>query len=223
MCMGPHAEIISTFFQHMKCLVVAGFAVGDLVSGNLSSVTAKNLYQGFTSSFPNPKAISKFQVDWNQVWQRLQSPLLSSLGREVLFLVIHNIVANKERMFKFHMSQSPNCPTCGVVQDNSHLFCECLCVREAWFWIRQRLISMLPGDGGKTSNFEFINLMFDSGTLDNEIVWLLGVYVTQVWKQVICKKRTLKLLSIMTEVSQEYKAHYLSHKQPLAHITGLLQ
>ena len=102
-------------------------------------------------------------------------------------MVIHNIVANKERMFKFHMSQSPNCPTCGGVQDNSHLFCECFCVREAWFWVRQRLISMLPGDMGKTSNFEFINLMFDIGTLDDEIVWLLGVYVTQVWKKVICK------------------------------------
>ena len=83
--------------------------------------------------------------------------------------------------------------------------------------MRQRLISMLPGDGGKTSNFEFINLMFDVGTLDSEMVWLLGIYVELVWKQVICKKRTLKLVTLITHASQEYKSH------SLAYITGLLQ
>ena len=81
---------------------------------------------------------------------------------------------------------------------------------------------MLPGNGGQTSNFEFISLMFDVGTLEREMLWLLGVYVGQVWKLVICKKRTLKLVSFMTEVAQEYKMHQLSLKPPLAHFTGLL-
>ena len=107
-------------------------------------VTAKNLYLGFTSTFPPPKVVFKFDVNWGQVWARLQNPVLDIMGREVLFMIVHSIVANKDRVFKFNMTASPNCATCGVLQDNVHLFCECLNVREAWFWMRQRLLSLLP-------------------------------------------------------------------------------
>ena len=80
--------------------------------GRLGQVTAKVLYQGLTSTFPPPKVVLKFDVDWNQVWQRLQIPVLDTLGKEVLFLVIHNIVANKDRMFRCNMSPTSNCQAC---------------------------------------------------------------------------------------------------------------
>ena len=58
-------------------------------------------------------------------------------------------------------------------------------VREAWFWLRQRFLAILPPDNGTTSNFEFLNLMFQSSTADSEIVWLLGVYLKLVSDNVI--------------------------------------
>ena len=66
-------------------------------------------------------------------------------------------------------------------------FCECANVREAWFWMRQRFLDFLPQNGGQISNFEFLNLMFASTQFDDEIVWLLGVYVHQGWTNIICK------------------------------------
>ena len=83
--------------------------------------------------------------------------------------------------------------------DNVHVFCECVLVREAWFWVRQRLLQMIPPSQGTTSNFEFINLMFDSSLMENEMVWILGMYVQLVWDIVICKKKTLKLETMKRE------------------------
>ena len=115
---GPHAEIMSPYFQHMRALLTGAEILGDIDVKKLSLVTAKNLYKGFTSTFPPPKVTYKYDVEWEQVWSRLMNPVLDIMGREILFMIIHNIVANKDRVFKFNMIASPNCSTCGVAQDN---------------------------------------------------------------------------------------------------------
>ena len=218
---GPHAEIMSPYFQHMRSLLTGGVILGDIDVGKLKLVTAKDLYKGFTTTFPPPKVIFKYDVEWLQVWMRLQCPVLDIMGREILFMIIHNIVANKDRVFKFNMTASPNCSICGVLQDNVHLFCECVNVREAWFWLRQRLLGLLPQDSGQTSNFEFINLMFPSSMMDSEVVWMLGVYVQLVWNNIMCKKKYLTQSQVKTECAQQYISHHASKRPTLAHIIGL--
>ena len=215
---GPHAELLTPYFQHMKALLVAGFTLGDITVRNLKRVTAKELYTSFTSTFPPPKVIFKFDVDWDLVWKRLQYHVLDPSSREIHFLIIHNIVANKDRMHKFNMTASPACPSCGAVQDNVHLFCECVSVREAWFWLRQRLLSLLPPEAAATSNFEFLHFMFMKDLLDNEAVWLLGIYVKLVWDNVICKKKIIHQKIIENEVSLQYHAN----RRHLGHIAGIL-
>ena len=223
MSSGPHAELISPYFQHMKALLSGALLLGDVEPRKLKEVTAKKLYLGFTTSFPPPKVVYKFEADWEQVWMRLQSPVLGLVGRELLFMVIHNIMNNRDRMFKFNMVNSPNCPACRVRQDNVHLFCECLSIREAWFWLRQRFLAMLPPEYCQTSNFEFINLMFQPSTADSEIVWLLSVYMELVWDSVICIKKNLKLLTVKTQCALQYEIHQKSKKPALGHIVGLFQ
>ena len=220
---GPHAEIISPYFQHMRALLSAAITVGDIEVKKLHLVSAKRLYQSFTSTFPPPKVVFKFDVCWEQVWARVQDPVLEIKSREVLFMIIHNIVANKDRVFRFNMIASPNCPTCAVVQDNVHLFCECVRVQEAWFWLRQRLLDLLPYDAALTSNFEFIHLMFVPSLFDREMIWLIGVYVGLVWNQVICKSKFLSKDFVKIECAQQFDSHHMSKKPPLGHIIGLFQ
>ena len=97
---GPHVEIVPEYFQHLRMLLVEGFVLGDF-------------------------------VDWSLVWNRLDSPILEPRSREYLFLIVNNIVPNRERLFeKMHMVASPNCLVCGVREDNTHLFTECVSVRK---------------------------------------------------------------------------------------------
>ena len=101
---GPHAELMSPYFQYMRSLLTGGIILGDIDVSKLKLVTAKYLYKQFTSTFPPPKVVFKYNADWEQVRSRLQNPVLYSMGKEVLILIIHNIIANNERVYKFHMT-----------------------------------------------------------------------------------------------------------------------
>ena len=81
MAIGPHAELISPYFFHMKSLLVAGLVLEDVNAKKLRRTTAKILYAGFTSSFPPPKIEYRYDVDWSQVWRRVQSPMLEPGAR----------------------------------------------------------------------------------------------------------------------------------------------
>jgi hypothetical protein len=222
MAFGPHSELISPYFQHMRLLLVEGLVLGDIDVRKLAKVTAKDLYKGYTSSFPPPKVIFKFDVEWTLVWERLNSAVLDPLAREQLFMVIHNIVPNRERLFmKMNMVNSPNCLLCHEREDNVHLFLECILVREAWGWVRLRLISLLPEGCEQTSNFEFLNLMFLKNLMDNEAVWLLGAFIEFTWKEKLVKNRKVKLEQLIGYITLKYKENFLSKKPSLGHIVGL--
>ena len=116
MAAGPHAEIICPYFHHMRLLLVEGLVLGDIELGRINSVTARELYADYTSSFPQPKVIFKFEGDWDLVWERL-----SNLSLDFLFSINHNIVPNMLRLYsKFNMVNSPNCLVCGVEEGGQH-------------------------------------------------------------------------------------------------------
>ena len=172
---GPHAELVSPYFQHMRLLLMEGIVLGDIDVTKFRKVTAKNLYLEYTNSFPPPKVVYKYDVDWALVWGRLNSPVLDPSAREQLFMIINNIVANRERLFmKMNMVNSPNCLRCNVREDNTHLFMECVMVQEAWGWLRARL----PDVWAITSDFEFLNLMFKKAA-----DWTLRLcgYLVDIW------------------------------------------
>ena len=165
----PHAEIISPYFSHMKELLVAGIVLGDVDVSNLRKSTAKSLYTSFTTSFPPPKIVYKYEaeVDWSSVWMRLQSPMLEPRAKEAMFMIVHNIVPNRDRLHnKFNMVPDQNCIHCRVLHDNVYVFCQCQLVRESWFWVRH-------------------DMMFEK-------LWLLGIRVEIVWNNVISKKKSAK-------------------------------
>ena len=222
MAAGPHAEIISPFFQHLRMLLVEGLVLGDVNAESLKEVSAKFLYQQYTSSFPPPKVVFKFDCDWSVVWSRLDSPVLDPSAREFMFMIINNIVPNRERLFmKMNMVENPGCLKCHVREDNVHLFTECILVNEAWFWVRSRVLTLLPENCSKTSNFEFLNLMFEKHVMDLEIVWLLGTVVAFIWNEKIVRKRKVNLEHLKGHLKLEYRANQLSRKPRLGYISEI--
>jgi hypothetical protein len=93
---GPHAEIISHYFLHMKSLLVGGIVLGEIDVNNLKKTSAKSLYDGFTTSFLPQKIVYEYDIDWGVVWKKMQSPILEPKAREVIFMLVNNIVANRD-------------------------------------------------------------------------------------------------------------------------------
>ena len=148
--------------------------------------------------------------------------MLEPSDREHLFMIINNIVPNRERLFmKMNMVNSPNCLVCHVREDSTHMFMECIMVREAWGWLRLRLLSLLPDECVITSNFEFLHLMFDKNVMDNEAVWLLGGFLEFVWIEKLMKNKQVKLKNLIGFMELKYKANQYSKKPSLGHIIGI--
>ena len=82
MAEGPHAEIVAPYFKHMRLLLVEGFVLGDVSVASLKSVTSKALYESATTSFPPPKIIYKYDIDWQLVWTSI--PVSPWCGEEGL-------------------------------------------------------------------------------------------------------------------------------------------
>ena len=222
MSSGPHAEFISPYFQHMRLLLTEGLVLGDISAGTLGRVTAKELYDSFTSSLPPPKVVFKYEVDWQLVWERLDYSVLDPLGREFIFMIVHNIVPTRERLYmKMHMVDSPNCVLCNVREDITHMFTECIMVREAWGWARQRMLSLLPDDCAATSNFEFLHLMFLKDVMDKEVVWLLGMVLEFIWEEKLTRKKIVKLEHLVGNIKMKYKSNQFSRKPSLGHILSI--
>ena len=166
--------------------------------------------------------VFKFDCDWSVVWSRLDSPILDPSAREFMFMTINNIVPNRERLFlKMNMVDNPSCLKCHVREDNVHIFTECLLVNEAWFWVRSRLLTLLPENCSQTSNFEFLNFMFEKHVMDLEIVWLLGTVVAFIWNEKIVRKRKVNLEHLIGHLKLEYRANQLSRKPRLGFISEI--
>ena len=120
-----------------------------------------------------------------------------------------------------NMVNTPNCLVCGVREDNTHLFTECVMVREAWGWVRMRLLSLLTQQGARTSNFEFINLMFEKHFMDVEAVWLVGTFVELVWVEKIQRNRNVTINHLIGHMKLCYKANQVSKKPTLGFIANI--
>ena len=184
----------------------------DRCTANNLKTTAKEIYETFTDSFPPPRVEYKamFQVvsgmQWERVWARVASPMLDPMAREVVWRGINNLLLTRERQLRLGLKELPRqnenvgrrvtsatCKRCtlGKVDDVTHMFTECGLVREAWCWVRGRLLSMLPDDMADLSNLEFVHMLFPKENMEDEMVWLMGTYMGWVYEEAVVRGRVL--------------------------------
>ena len=71
------------------------------------------------------------------------------------------------------------------------MFTECGLVREAWCWVRRRVLDLLPDDMNDLSNQEIIMLMYPKERHEDELIWVIGVYMDWVYEEAVVKGRVL--------------------------------
>ena len=137
---------------------------------------------------------------WGRVWARVASPMVEPDARQVMWRALHDILPTRERIKRMGLSDldgrqvtSAYCNRCDLraVDNVTHMFSECKLVREAWCWVRRRLLDLLPRDMADLSNMEFLMMMFPKEHFEDEMVWLLGVYMGWVYEEAVVKGRVL--------------------------------
>ena len=121
-----------------------------------------------------------------EVWRKLELACSFSDAKDVLYLLIHNKLPIRERLFRIGLSNDPYCEFClplsgASPNDREHFFCSCERVKEVWTVVRKIIDNLLPIQHRHIANVDLILLNFPKLTRDRELVWFLGSYLTEVW------------------------------------------
>ena len=93
---------------------------------------------------------------------------------------MHHKLPVKERLCRIGLAGDPYCTYClgATICDYEHYFCSCITVTEAWEDTKSILEDLL---GVSVENSCFISLDFPKSDYENEVTWILGLYVDYVW------------------------------------------
>ena len=106
-----------------------------------------------------------------------------------------------------------------MVQDLEHIFCSCLLVREAWQWVRKKMVEILAGvRQAPVSNSELILAVFPKTRQENEAVFFLSNYLLLVDSEVVTKKRELLTETLKGFIEAKLQA-VVTRAVPQIHIT----
>ena len=180
-----------------------------LTTETIENLTNKKVYRELTSSFHPPKVVLESDLDYRVAWRRLHSTVVDIKARDVMFLLLHNKLSVKERLFRIRLKPDPYCPTCARAEicDIIHFFCSCDAVSVMWSWLR-RQVMMLGRMGPNVADWDIINLFFPKSSRCREILWLVSNYVLYVWDTVHVKKKEVQLDKFFGFLTFKFKMHH---------------
>ena len=173
---GPHAEHLPVYYLELKTLLEEVFISGEVDPGSLESVKVKDLYRGFTTTLPLPKVVYKYGLPWDIVWKSINHSMLDVGERELMFLLVHDILPTRVRLHRLGQADSEECEFEDGNEDLEHLFTSCKRVQPAWAWLRKTIEKFLPAVR-RLSNFELLNVCHQSKIL----IFLISFYVDHIW------------------------------------------
>ena len=159
------------------------FEGGFVDPNQLQRFRVKDLYKELTTTLPPPKIVYKYRdLPWETIWKNINHPVLDVKQRELLFMLVHNILPTRQRLFRLNQAQDVNCLEGDGEESIEHLFCSCRRTQAAWAWMRRKIINLFPHLQA-LSNFEMLNLVTVGQTKVVDYVWLISNYVDYVWAQ----------------------------------------
>ena len=214
---GAHSETIPKFYQVFKNLITEALREGIVSPHQLEKVRVKEVYRELTNTLPPPKVIYKYDLPWATVWENIHHPVLDVKQRELMFLLVHNILPSRQRLFRLNQVQDDNCLEGDGQETLEHLFCQCRRTQVAWAWMRRKIINWCPSHHG-LSDFEMINLVTLEKQKVLDIIWLVANYVSYVWSKKcennnsnIDLDKFIVVLRNEYELNRQYSQNKVSH------------
>ena len=197
-----------TLQSHVADVVTEMIISEKVTAGTVKALTNKTVYAEMTSTFPPPKVVMESNRDYSMAWRRLHSTVVDDKARDVMFLLLHNKLPVRERLFRIGLKHDPYCLKCAGAEicDILHFFCTCEAVCNTWSWLKRQVLQ-LGQMGASVEDWDIVNLLFLNSSKDSEIVWLVCSYVLYVWETMHVKKLEVKLDKFFGFLTFKYKMH----------------
>ena len=189
------SRVITPYFENV-IEKLSEDSIEPKISENPVGYSTKSIYKMLNSTPAPPKVTQNYDREWSLVWANLDSPFLEADACNLLFIIIHNIFPNKQRLNRLNnMHPTGFCPRCQyVTEDNIHFFCECIKVADCFNYIKQKLVengifgvmdifvpnaymTRIINDKILHLEWNFVNISFKHGFL-----FLISNYVQFIYK-----------------------------------------
>ena len=159
------AVVIPEYFSHVAELIADMMISDTLTPGSLNSITNRIVYAEMTSSLPPPKVVRESNLDYSLTWSRLHSSVVDARARDVMYLMIHNKLPVKERLFRIRIKNDPYCMACAgaEIADVEHYFAKCDGIAGTWAVVKKEVLRY---GKFKVEDWKILNLMFQKSRLD---------------------------------------------------------
>ena len=142
-------------------------------------------------------------LNWDEIWSLLVLPGLTSELTSFLWLMLHDLLPNSERLFRMNMPNviSSSCSLCSdnVTDSLPHSLIECSFVYPASSFLINTLKQVLPNVTPSQVTLLDLDLSQD---LKLPITYLIASFLSQIWKCRISKKQcNLKTIRTNLEAS----------------------
>ena len=196
------------YFVHIENLVLDMMVRETLTAEKIRNLTNKVVYKELTSTLTPPKVVRESDLDYGLTWKRLHSTVVDIKARDVMFLLLHNKLPVKERLFRIRLKPDPYCLPCARAEicNIIHFFCSCDAVSVTWSWVKRQVV-MLGRMVPNVADWDIINLFFLNSSRDREISWLVSTYVLYVWETVHDKKKEVELNKFFGFLTFKFKMH----------------
>ena len=179
---GNHCQNPGEYYGGLATLIVEAKMAEQISDNNWRAVRNKDLNFGFCRDLLPPKVEGDTGISFCKAWRNLQIDALCSSQRELIYLLIHDKLPVKERLFRIGQEVDPYCVHClqqnvAVISNVDHFFCTCPRILNIWSPVCTAVRSLL-GCSDSDESILRINISVERCP---GIVWLIGAYISEVW------------------------------------------
>ena len=147
---------------------------------NFPCIKSSDMYK-----FLLPKSIptvqDKYNFKWEKIWPRTTFKYIKLHERDVLFKFLHGILPNKKRLYQMKQSNSPLCPHCNVIEDNSHMFLNCIKIQDILKYFKTVLNDTCNVEHVNIEKLLYLDIKLRTKKQMNTAIVLSVNYISTVW------------------------------------------
>ena len=201
-----NTERVGPYFNHISNIVKEAVQ-NELVNPEfLNEAKTAGLYKNLICTPPPPKVQYKRNLNWEIVWTRLESPVLSKLGQDLMFSIIHDIYPSKDRLFRLNQHPTGNCQMCrGTTETTEHLFTSCIRSRPTWIYIKI-LLDSVCNTTNLVNDQDIFMLALQNITSENAYIFIVSNYCLFIHSY-LKNDETITISELKVFLKDEYLKH----------------
>ena len=147
---------------------------------NFPNIRSKGIYETLLPKC-QPIIESKINLNWKITWKHLNFRFVNIYERELMFKFLHGILTTRLRLFNIKQASSPQCKRCSMVEDNLHMFNECVKVKHIVIYFKNLVETLYEVKNLDMKDVLYLRKLSNNKLECNTLVVLTSAFIGTIW------------------------------------------